>query len=56
MTKFFPERHVVAQVASRHTYNDARDKLTEGVPEKPAVEHVDWRLEGEYPIHNPFEV
>ena len=40
-------------------YDDNHNKTTEGTLAKPAVEAVeavDWRLEGEYPYENPFNV
>ena len=60
MTKFCPERDAVARVGYQRskppTYDAEHNKLTEGVPEKLAVEAVDWRPEGEYHIDNQYDV
>ena len=56
MTKWILERQAVTRPAYKHykppTYGPYKVKLTEGVPKVLAIEAVDCRPEGNYPIEN----
>ena len=60
MRQYFSERDASARVACRKskapTYNVNRVQLTEGTPKVLAVEAIDWRPAGDFPIENPLDV